>query len=184
MSLREHVFTALSNATANGYSGFLSTHTVEEITDDLLEHDADLEGEDRDAVRSAVLQWCLLRLDHQGSEMTEEEDALQQAVHDALAGVPYDLSRFPEKSYYWLRSYERELTSRLAAVAVNDDRPLTATERVEARHLLQELSEAALLARNALDPLHGVHTIRISLWRAQLEALTAQLRYFTERAEK
>lgn len=61
-----------------------------------------------------------------------------------------------------------------------EDRPLTRTERIEARHLLQELSENARSVRNALDPVSGMHTIRLNAWRAQYDSLVAQLRYFTD----
>jgi hypothetical protein len=61
------------------------------------------------------------------------------------------------------------------------ERPLTAQERIEARHLLQELSEQAKGVRDAMDPVHGMHTIRLDTWRAQYDSLIAQLRYFTER---
>ncbi len=66
------------------------------------------------------------------------------------------------------------------APLLDPDRPMTRTERIEARHLLQELSEQARTVRNAMDPLHGMHTIRLSAWRAQLESLTAQLDKFTD----
>jgi hypothetical protein len=60
-------------------------------------------------------------------------------------------------------------------------RPMTAGERIEARHLLQELSETARAARSAMDPVSGMLAVRVSQWQAQYESLTAQLRYFTER---
>lgn len=60
------------------------------------------------------------------------------------------------------------------------DRPLTKQERIEARHLLQELSENARSVRNAMDPLHGMHTIRMSQWQDQYDSLIAQLKFFTE----
>jgi hypothetical protein len=60
------------------------------------------------------------------------------------------------------------------------DLPLTRTERIRARHLLQELSEHARSVRNAMDPVSGMHTIRRSQWQAQYEALIAALRKFTE----
>jgi hypothetical protein len=61
------------------------------------------------------------------------------------------------------------------------DRPMTAGERIEARHLLQELAETARAARGAMDPVSGMLAIRVTQWQAQYESLTAQLRYFTER---
>jgi hypothetical protein len=61
------------------------------------------------------------------------------------------------------------------------DRPVTRTERIQARHLLQELSETAKSVRNAMDPVHGMQAIRVSQWREQYESLVAQLKYFTER---
>jgi hypothetical protein len=61
------------------------------------------------------------------------------------------------------------------------DRPMTRTERIQVRHLLQVLSEHALSVRNAMDPVSGMHTIRLSAWRAQYDSLTAQLKSFTDR---
>jgi hypothetical protein len=61
------------------------------------------------------------------------------------------------------------------------DRPLDRTERIEARHLLQELSENARSVRDAMDPVSGMPVIRVTQWQEQYESLTAQLRYFTER---
>jgi hypothetical protein len=61
------------------------------------------------------------------------------------------------------------------------DRPMTAGERIEARHLLQELAETARAARGAMDPVSGMLAIRVTQWQAQYESLTAQLRYFTGR---
>lgn len=61
------------------------------------------------------------------------------------------------------------------------DIPLTRQQRIEARHLLQELMEHARTARNALDPVSGMHTVRRDAWRAQYESLVAELRRFTER---
>lgn len=63
-------------------------------------------------------------------------------------------------------------------------RPLDKQERIYARHLLQELSEQAKLVRNAMDPLHGMHTITVEAWREQWDALTKNLDYFTEQAEE
>lgn len=60
-------------------------------------------------------------------------------------------------------------------------RALTRQERIEARHLLQELSEHALSVRNAMDPLPGMHTITAEAWQEQWAALTAQLDYFTRK---
>jgi hypothetical protein len=62
-----------------------------------------------------------------------------------------------------------------------EDRPMIRAERIEARHLLQVLSEDARGVRNAMDPVHGVHTVTRDGWRAQYEALIAELKYFTER---
>ena len=58
---------------------------------------------------------------------------------------------------------------------------MTRNERIEARHWLQELSEHAKSVRNAMDPQHGMHTIRVSQWRDQLTELTADLDAFTGR---
>ena len=63
-------------------------------------------------------------------------------------------------------------------------RALTKTERIEARHLLQELSENAKAVRNAMDPLHGMMTITDEQWEMQFGSLTEQLRYFTEKVCK
>jgi hypothetical protein len=60
-------------------------------------------------------------------------------------------------------------------------RPLTANERIELRHHLQELAEHALSVRNAMDPLTGMHTITVAAWRSQLNALTASLETVTRR---
>jgi hypothetical protein len=46
--------------------------------------------------------------------MTDEEDATQQAMHDALNGAAYNPARFPEKSYFWLKEYKSQLEHRLA----------------------------------------------------------------------
>lgn len=65
-----------------------------------------------------------------------------------------------------------------------EDRKLTRQERIEARHLLQELSENARSVRNAMDPVNGVMTVRVSQWSAQYESLVAQLKYFTDKIGK
>lgn len=59
-------------------------------------------------------------------------------------------------------------------------RVLTKGERIEARHLLQELSETARMVRNSMDPQHGMMRITNDQWVAQYESMTAQLRYFTQ----
>jgi hypothetical protein len=60
-------------------------------------------------------------------------------------------------------------------------RRLTPQERIEARHLLQVLSEDAKSVRNAMDPIHGIHTIRVAQWEDQWRSITNQLNYFTVR---
>lgn len=63
-------------------------------------------------------------------------------------------------------------------------RPLDKQERILARHLLQMLSEHAKLVRNAMDPLHGMHTITVEAWREQWDALTSDLDHFTEQVKE
>ena len=60
-------------------------------------------------------------------------------------------------------------------------RNLTRTERIRARHLLQELSENARSVRNALDPAHGMLAVTDEAWRDQWLALTRDLDAFTGR---
>lgn len=59
-------------------------------------------------------------------------------------------------------------------------RLLTSHERVVARHWLQELSEHALAARNALDPAHGRLAVTDEVWIGQWAALRRPLDTFTE----
>lgn len=61
-------------------------------------------------------------------------------------------------------------------------RRLTPQERIEARHLLQQLTEQAGAARNAMDSQHGVLTVTVGAWAAQWEALKRELDSFTHRA--
>jgi hypothetical protein len=35
-----------------------------------------------------------------------------------------------------------------------------------------------------MDPVSGMHTVRLTQWRAQYDSLIAQLRYFTDKLEK
>jgi len=58
-------------------------------------------------------------------------------------------------------------------------RPLDKMERIEARHLLQVLSEQALSVRNAMDPQHGMYTVTDDAWAEQWRALTRDLDFFT-----
>lgn len=58
-------------------------------------------------------------------------------------------------------------------------RKLTDQERIEARHLLQELSENAKNVRDAMDPLHGVLGLTDEAWLVQWAGLIRQLEYFT-----
>lgn len=59
-------------------------------------------------------------------------------------------------------------------------RLLTRAERIEARHLLQELSENAKSVRHAMDPEYGMLAIRVPQWQEQYESLITQLRFFTQ----
>jgi hypothetical protein len=61
------------------------------------------------------------------------------------------------------------------------DRLLTAQERIEARHLLQELSETAKTVRNAMDPQHGMLAIHVSQWETQYHSLIGELEFFTRK---
>lgn len=63
-------------------------------------------------------------------------------------------------------------------------RKLTAQERIEARHWLQELSEHARSVRNAMDPVHGMLTITDNAWAAQWADLRANLEAFTGRVSR
>lgn len=58
-------------------------------------------------------------------------------------------------------------------------RNLTRTERIRARHLLQELSEHALSARNAMDPVSGMMAVSDEAWAGQWRELTRALDSFT-----
>lgn len=60
-------------------------------------------------------------------------------------------------------------------------RQLTRQERIEARHLLQELSEQARSVRNALDPVSGVLNITEHVWDEQWHALKRHLDSYTQR---
>lgn len=60
-------------------------------------------------------------------------------------------------------------------------RRLTAEERIEARHLLQVLSEAARPVRNAMDPVSGMPVVTVSAWAAQWATLRDDLDSFTYR---
>jgi hypothetical protein len=52
---------------------------------------------------------------------------------------------------------------------------MTALDRVEARHLLQELMENARQARDAMDPQHGMPVVTPVQFSAQLDSLFAPL---------
>jgi hypothetical protein len=58
-------------------------------------------------------------------------------------------------------------------------RNLTRTERIRARHLLQELSEHARTVRNAMDPVSGMLAVSYEAWASQWRELTRALDYFT-----
>jgi hypothetical protein len=75
-----------------------------------------------------------------------------------------------------------ELVSHLDALdeAPTPGRKLTPEERIQARHLLQVLSEQARDVRNAVEPYTGVLTITDEAWCAQWAALTRALDNFTE----
>ena len=62
---------------------------------------------------------------------------------------------------------------------MSQNRLLTRSERIEARHILQELSESARSVRNAVDPQHGMLAIHTSQWRDQYRSLIAALEFFT-----
>lgn len=59
-------------------------------------------------------------------------------------------------------------------------RPLTKAERIQARHLLQVLSEQARSVRNAVEPYTGKLNITDEVWAAQWEALKRDLDAFTK----
>lgn len=63
-------------------------------------------------------------------------------------------------------------------------RRLRSDERIQARHLLQVLSEQARTVRNAMEPLTGVLQLTDEVWIAQWEALTRDLDAFTERVRQ
>ena len=58
-------------------------------------------------------------------------------------------------------------------------RNLTRTERIQARHLLQELSEHALSVHNAVDPVSGMLAVSYEAWARQWRELTRALDSFT-----
>jgi hypothetical protein len=59
-------------------------------------------------------------------------------------------------------------------------RQLTKQERIQARHLLQVLSELARQVRNAVEPVTGVLSITDDAWYAQWDAMKRDLDDFTE----
>lgn len=63
-------------------------------------------------------------------------------------------------------------------------RPLTAEERIEARHLLQVLAENACTSRNAMEPATGVLVITDEAWYRQWDAMIQELEGFTERVRQ
>jgi hypothetical protein len=79
-----------------------------------------------------------------------------------------------------------ELASHLDALDALDEAPvpgrrkLSPEERIQARHLLQVLSEQARDVRNAVEPYTGVLSITDEAWCAQWAALTRALDNFTE----
>lgn len=58
-------------------------------------------------------------------------------------------------------------------------RNLTRQERIEARHLLQELMENARTARNALDPVSGMLAVSDEAWQEQWQSLKLALEKFS-----
>jgi hypothetical protein len=60
-----------------------------------------------------------------------------------------------------------------------EPRPLTTDERIQARHLLQVLSERARAARNAIEPYTGIARYTDQTWYVQVEELTRDLEVFT-----
>ena len=63
-------------------------------------------------------------------------------------------------------------------------RLLRKDERIQARHLLQVLSEQARTARNAVEPFTGVLRITDEAWIGQWDALKRDLDAFTERVKQ
>jgi hypothetical protein len=63
-------------------------------------------------------------------------------------------------------------------------RPLTTDERIQARHLLQVLSERARTARNAVEPYTGVTGLTDDAWFRQWEQLRKDLDSFTEQVRQ
>lgn len=63
-------------------------------------------------------------------------------------------------------------------------RELTKAERIQARHLLQVLSEQARSVRNAVEPNAGVLRITDETWEQQWAALRKDLDAFTERVKR
>lgn len=59
-------------------------------------------------------------------------------------------------------------------------RPLSKEERIQARHLLQVLSEHARSVRDAIEPHTGILSITDEAWCAQWAALTRDLDAYTE----
>jgi hypothetical protein len=75
----------------------------------------------------------------------------------------------------------------VAAAAPEEEEPmrnLSKEERIRARHLLQELSEAAKSVRNAMDPQHGMLALSVHAWEGQWASLTDELDYFTAQLSK
>jgi selenocysteine lyase/cysteine desulfurase len=60
-------------------------------------------------------------------------------------------------------------------------RELTRTERIEARHWLQELSEHARSVRNAMHPAEGVQRVTVTSWEGQWQDLRKHLDAYTAR---
>lgn len=63
-------------------------------------------------------------------------------------------------------------------------RLLRKDERIQARHLLQVLSEQARDVRNAVEPFTGVLRITDEAWIGQWEALKRDLDAFTEQVRQ
>jgi hypothetical protein len=61
---------------------------------------------------------------------------------------------------------------------------MTSQERIEARHWLQHLAEAARLVRDAMDPQHGIPAITDEQWAAQWSAMRHELDEFTGRVAR
>lgn len=64
------------------------------------------------------------------------------------------------------------------------ERLLRRDERIQARHLLQVLSEQAKDVRNAMEPVTGVLRITPETWAAQWAALKRDLDNFTEQVRQ